>query len=103
MTRSSASSAIPLTEASLGPRTDGRLAAAVAVVKPFRAVRYDERRAGPLSSLVAPPYDVISAEERRRYLAASPYNVVHLTLPDSAEEAARAFVYWRGEGVLVLD
>src|SRR5436190_1352700 len=38
---------------------------AMAVVKPFRAVRYGEP-AGPLEALVAPPYDVISAEQRER-------------------------------------
>jgi uncharacterized protein (DUF1015 family) len=76
---------------------------AVAAVKPFRAVRYDERRAGPLASLVAPPYDVISPEERERHLAASPYNVVHLTLPDDEPEAARLWAEWRDEGVLVRD
>ena len=75
----------------------------MAVVKPFRAVRYDERRAGALESLVAPPYDVISPEERARYRAASPYNVVHLTLPDSAEDAARRWEEWQREGVLVRD
>ena len=36
----------------------------MAVVKPFRAERYDEQSAGPLEQLVAPPYDVISPEER---------------------------------------
>ena len=36
---------------------------AVAEVKPFRALRYAER-AGPLDALVAPPYDVISPQER---------------------------------------
>ena len=36
----------------------------MAVVKPFRAERYDEQSAGPLEELVAPPYDVISPEER---------------------------------------
>jgi uncharacterized protein (DUF1015 family) len=75
----------------------------VAVVKPFRAVRYDEEAAGPLASLVAPPYDVISPAERERYLARSPYNVVHLTLPDSEEDAARRWREWRGSGVLVRD
>ena len=60
----------------------------VADVRPFRAERYSER-AGPLEDLVAPPYDVIGPEERREYLARSPYNVVHLTLPDS-EERGRA-------------
>ena len=36
----------------------------MAVVKPFRALRYDEAVAGPLETLVAPPYDVISDEQR---------------------------------------
>jgi len=69
-------------------------------VKPFRALRYDTRVAGPLDDLVAPPYDVISDEQRRDYLARSPYNVVHLTLPDSEEQAAGDFVAWRDSGVL---
>ena len=75
----------------------------MAQVKPFRAVRYDERRAGPLETLVAPPYDVIEPGERERYLAASPYNVVHLTLPDDEADAARLWAGWREEGVLVRD
>ena len=57
----------------------------MAEVKPFRAERYDESKAGPLQQLVAPPYDVISPEQREDYLARSPYNVVHLTLPDDEE------------------
>ncbi len=77
--------------------------AAVADVKPFRALRYDGRKAGPLETLVAPPYDVISPAEREEYLARSPYNVVHLTLPDSEEEAAREFKEWQREGILAAD
>jgi uncharacterized protein (DUF1015 family) len=72
----------------------------VAVVKPFRALRYDEAKAGPLAQLVAPPYDVISGDQRREYLARSPYNVVHLTLPDSEEQAASDLQEWRAGGVL---
>jgi uncharacterized protein (DUF1015 family) len=75
----------------------------VAAVKPFRALRYDERRAGPLATLVAPPYDVISLDERERYAARSPHNVVHLTLPDDEAEAARALADWKRQGVLVRD
>jgi uncharacterized protein (DUF1015 family) len=73
----------------------------MAVVKPFRALRYDEALAGPLEDLVAPPYDVISDELRAELQARSPYNVVHLTLPDSEEEAARDLEEWRSSGVLV--
>ena len=73
----------------------------MAEVKPFRALRYDERKAGPLEKLVAPPYDVISPSQREEYLARSPYNVVHLTLPDSEDDAGRAFTEWQRESVLV--
>jgi len=73
----------------------------MAVVKPFRALRYDESAAGPLETLVAPPYDVISDEQREELRARSPHNVVRLTLPDSEDEAARDLDAWRAEGVLV--
>ncbi|HEY6016755.1 MAG TPA: DUF1015 domain-containing protein, partial [Gaiellaceae bacterium] len=69
-------------------------------IRPFRALRYSAE-AGPLQDLVAPPYDVISPQERERYLARSPYNVVHLTLPDSEEQAASDLEAWRRDGVLV--
>src|SRR6202795_142251 len=89
-------------EPSLGPKAAGRLAR-VARVLPFRAVRYDERSAGPLDRLIAPPYDVLGPEERAGYLAESPYNVVHLTLPDDEVKAATLWRDWQGEGVLVRD
>jgi uncharacterized protein (DUF1015 family) len=72
----------------------------VPTVRPFRALRYDPEVAGPLDDLVAPPYDVISDERRRDYLARSPYNVVHLTLPDSEAQAATDVADWRARGVL---
>src|SRR5437764_14960127 len=75
----------------------------MASVRPFRPLRYDEAHAGPLDRLVAPAYDVISPEARLDYLARSPYNVVHLTLPDSAEDAARDLAAWRESGVLRED
>jgi uncharacterized protein (DUF1015 family) len=75
----------------------------MADVKPFRAERYDVAKAGPLEQLVAPPYDVISPAERAAYLARSPYNVVHLTLPEIEEQAARDLADWRAQGVLARD
>jgi len=72
----------------------------MARIRPFRALRYD---VPDLSAVVAPPYDVISDEQRAEYLARSPYNVVHLTLPDSEEEAARDLADWQEQGVLVRD
>jgi uncharacterized protein (DUF1015 family) len=72
----------------------------MARIRPFAALRYD---VPDLAAVVAPPYDVISDEERAEYLARSPYNVVHLTLPESEEQAARSLAEWQEEGVLVRE
>ncbi len=74
----------------------------MAEIKPFRAVRYGEQ-AGPLEALVAPPYDVISPGQRDELRARSPYNVVHLTLPDDEQEAGRLWSDWRAEGIVPED
>jgi uncharacterized protein (DUF1015 family) len=74
---------------------------AMAVVKPFRAYRYDEAVAGPLDRLVAPPYDVIDAEQREELLSRSPFNVVHLTLPETEGDAARLWREWLSDGLVV--
>jgi uncharacterized protein (DUF1015 family) len=71
----------------------------MADVQPFRAVRYSGA-AGPLADLVAPPYDAVSDAERDRLYTRSPYNVVHLTLPDSAERAGELYRSWLDGGVL---
>src|SRR6266516_725990 len=77
--------------------------ARMAETRLFRALQYDEAKAGPLERLVAPPYDVISETEREDYLRRSPYNVVHLTLPDSEDQAGHDLRDWRDAGVLVRD
>jgi uncharacterized protein (DUF1015 family) len=72
----------------------------VADIRPFRALRY---AVPDLAAVVAPPYDVISDEQRAAYRARNPHNIVHLTLPDSEEQAARDLAEWRADGVLVED
>ena len=72
----------------------------MAEIKPFRAVRYGDT-AGPLDELVAPPYDVLSPDEREQYASRNRHNVVHLTLPEDEPEAGRLWRAWRGEGILV--
>jgi uncharacterized protein (DUF1015 family) len=71
----------------------------MADVAPFRAIRY----ARPSPDVVAPPYDVVSPEERERLLARDPHNVAHLTLADSEEKAGELFRRWLDEGVLVRE
>jgi len=72
----------------------------MADVRPFRALRY---AVPDLEQVVAPPYDVISDEQRAELQGRSPHNVVHLTLPDSEEQAAADLAAWREQGVLVAD
>ena len=60
-------------------------------VRPFRAVRYNPARYGSdLSSLICPPYDVISAEEDAALRRRHPRNMVRLEGPsqDPEEQAA---------------
>ena len=76
---------------------------AVRLVKPFRALRFDEERAGRLDDLVAPPHDVVTPDLHAHLLAASPYNAVRLIHPEEAPEAAGALEDWRAEGVLVRE
>lgn len=76
--------------------------APMADVQPFRAVRYSGA-AGRLADLVAPPYDAITREEREQLFGRSAYNVVHVTLPDSADEAGRLYRDWLSTGILAAD
>ncbi len=48
-------------------------------VKPFKALRYDTEKAG-ISSVVAPPYDVIPKKMQDELYRKSPYNIVRLIL-----------------------
>jgi hypothetical protein len=86
----------------LGPASAASLAA-MALVKPFRALRYAAGAPGPLDDLVSPPYDVISPELHDQLLARSPYNAVRLVRPDNPAEAARVLAEWQREGVLVRE
>lgn len=51
----------------------------MAQVFPFQPYRYSPA-AGPLEHLLTQPYDKISPDMQRRYLAASPYNLVRIEL-----------------------
>ena len=85
-----------------GPVGVGRLGDPMAALQPFRAVRYSGA-AGPLADLVAPPYDAVTPAERDELFLRSPYNVVRLTLPESAEDAGRLYREWVEEGILARD
>jgi len=77
------------------------------LVLPFRGERFSAP--GRLGALIAPPYDVISPEDRTRYAAADPHNIVHVMLPEAPADgdryahAAALLHAWREEGALKRD
>jgi len=80
----------------------------VAEFIPFRGLRYDSSNAGPLSSQICPPYDVIDEKERERLYARSPYNFVRIEFPmhgpdDRYARAAADLSGWIRQEVLRRD
>ena len=81
----------------------------MATVRPFQGIFYDPRRVD-LSRVVAPPYDVISPVDQRRYYQQDAHNVVRLIAgevrpSDTPEDnkytrAAGFFRQWLADGVL---
>lgn len=84
----------------------------MAEVRAFRGFRYDLGRAGALSDVVAPPYDVIDPALQEKLYAASPYNAVRVELirdepgddPDEKyARAARTLKGWVSDDALRQD
>ncbi|MEK6799175.1 MAG: DUF1015 domain-containing protein [Planctomycetota bacterium] len=86
----------------------------MAEIAPFQALRYDfSRLGGNLSTLIAPPYDVLESTEKDRLLAGNGRNVVAVDLPhlppkstgppEVYAQAARRLASWRADGTLVRE
>src|SRR5438309_2736406 len=78
----------------------------MAEIEPLEAVHYNLQETGGLQTVVAPPYDVIDAQQRRDLAARSPYNVVNIDLPQGEDpygEAAQLFATWKAQDVLERD
>jgi len=82
-------------------------------VKPFKAFRYNPQVVGDVGRCIAPPYDVISADEQEQLYRKSQYNVAHITkgktAPGDGEghnvytRAAEYLQKWISEGALKQD
>ncbi len=59
----------------------------MAEIRPFRGLRYAPQRAGRLSDLMAPPYDVVDDAGRQELAARSDHNCIHFILPDGTDDA----------------
>ncbi len=81
----------------------------MATIAPLTPLRYDlARLPSGLAGVVAPPYDVISSEERAALAARDPHNIVRLILPEGEGDAKYAnagalIAAWRKDGVLFRD
>lgn len=78
----------------------------MAIVRPFRGVRYNTEQV-LLKNVITPPYDVITPEMRAAYVAKSPYNVALIDLPVGGDDryavAGNLYRKWKDEGILVKD
>ena len=83
----------------------------MSLVSPFVGLLFDRSVVGSHDLVTTPPYDVISDDERRHYLDASPFNVIRLVLGgddaddggtvDKYRRAASQLETWRERGALV--
>ncbi len=85
----------------------------MAQIAPFRGLRYNLSKISDLSSVVIPPYDVISPAEQQAFHAASPHNMIRIELGESTSldndrdnphtRAAQYLRQWQESGILLRD
>jgi uncharacterized protein (DUF1015 family) len=78
----------------------------MAEIEPLTALHYNLEKTGGLQDVVAPPYDVIDAEQRAALADRSPYNVVRIDLPQGEDPyggAAEQLASWERDQVVVRD
>ncbi|HHT9129545.1 MAG TPA: DUF1015 domain-containing protein [Candidatus Brocadiaceae bacterium] len=82
----------------------------MAIIKPFRGLRYNQDIIKDISSVVTPPYDVISPQEQEKYYQIHLNNIIRLDFgkdfPGDTEQtnkytrAAEFLNSWRKNGIL---
>jgi len=85
----------------------------MAVVAPFRGVRYNPKKIEHLEDVVTPPYDVISAEAGSELQEKNPYSMINLDLRNTSQDdteddgryqrARSRFEAWQEDAVLIRD
>jgi uncharacterized protein (DUF1015 family) len=77
----------------------------VAEIKPIRAWRYNPELSKDIEALSSPLFDVVS-EKQREALYQSPFNSIHLSVPQPphpAERATELLATWKSQGVIQQD
>ncbi|MDP2937699.1 MAG: DUF1015 domain-containing protein [Candidatus Omnitrophota bacterium] len=81
----------------------------MAKIEPFRAIIYNPGEIKSLSSVVCPPYDIISPLQQQYYHGLHPHNLIHILLgknipgEDKYRRAAHLFKDWQRDKILVPD
>ncbi len=78
----------------------------MAEIKTFSALRFTDK-AGEISEVCCPPYDIISEEGKKEFLNKNANNIIRLELPGQQPEdykaANKVFKEWSEKGVLAQD
>ncbi|MBI4799574.1 MAG: DUF1015 domain-containing protein [Desulfarculus sp.] len=85
----------------------------MAVIAPFKALRYDQGKVPSLNKVVTPPYDVINARQQEEFYQSDPHNIIRVELNKPAEiETVEDNIYtragaylrdWMAKGILARD
>lgn len=85
----------------------------MAIITPFRGLRYNQEAIGDLGLVVAPPYDVIDGAGRDSYYNRHPFNVIRLIMNRSKksdadenapyERASQFLRRWLDQRIIVQD
>lgn len=78
----------------------------MALVKGFKGLRFNTEKSGDISTVVCPPYDIISEEQRLEYIKENEYNIIRLELPkgDNPYNNAKTILdEWLEKGILTRE
>ena len=72
----------------------------MAIVAPFRPVRFNPGKIKHLEDIVTPPYDIIDEKNQASFQARNPYNMIHATFDGlRKEQSPRMVAARRGKKV----
>ncbi len=85
----------------------------MAVIAPFRGVRYNPEKITALEEVLTPPYDVIDEKAAAAFLKKNPYNMIQLDLRNTGQKAGEGsrryteaharFDGWQDDNILIRD
>ncbi len=85
----------------------------MATIAPFRGIRYNTDKIDDLSSVIAPPYDIVDKQSQDAFYDLNPYNIIRLEFGRSEDSdcpennrytrARETFSRWQEQNILLLE